>query len=212
MAYDLEEQESLEQLKAWWDKWGNLITAAITIFCLAFAGYNGWRWYERNQGAKATAAFVQLQNAVVQNDQKNLSSLAKGIMQEYPKHAFASLAAFTLARDAMDKANFADAKSALVWVIETGKRPEYETIARVRLAGVELQTKNAKEALAVLEKAKPAEGDAVIYNDRLGDVYFALGETEKARAAWKKAIAADPKTNTLAAFVSLKLESLPDAP
>lgn len=25
MAYDLEEQESLAEIKAWWEKWGNLI-------------------------------------------------------------------------------------------------------------------------------------------------------------------------------------------
>ena len=38
MAYDLEEQESLAQLKAWWDKWGNLTLTIITALCLAFAG------------------------------------------------------------------------------------------------------------------------------------------------------------------------------
>ena len=44
MAYDLEEQESLDQLKAWWEKWGTPITAVITVACLAFAGYNGYRY------------------------------------------------------------------------------------------------------------------------------------------------------------------------
>ena len=56
MAYDLEEQESLAQLKAWWDKWGNLTLSCITVICLAFAGYNGWHWYKRYQGGKETLA------------------------------------------------------------------------------------------------------------------------------------------------------------
>lgn len=73
MAYDLEEQESLAQLKAWWDKWGNLTLSCITVICLAFAGYNGWHWYKRYQGGKATVAYVQLQNAYVQNDEKKRS-------------------------------------------------------------------------------------------------------------------------------------------
>ena len=41
MAYDLQEQESLDELKAWWEKWGNLVLSVITVVCLAFAGYNG---------------------------------------------------------------------------------------------------------------------------------------------------------------------------
>ena len=45
MAYDLEEQESLDQLKAWWEKWGNVVLGTITVGCLAFAGVNGWNWY-----------------------------------------------------------------------------------------------------------------------------------------------------------------------
>ena len=95
MAYDLEEQESLDQLKAWWEKWGTPITVVITVACLAFAGYNGYRYYEKNQGAKATAAYVQLQNAVVMDEKKNIKSLSEGLMKEYPKHVFASLAAFS---------------------------------------------------------------------------------------------------------------------
>ena len=30
MAYDLEEQESLAEIKAWWEKWGNLILTVVT--------------------------------------------------------------------------------------------------------------------------------------------------------------------------------------
>ena len=41
MAYDLQEQESLDELKAWWEKWGNLVLSVITVVCLAFVGDNG---------------------------------------------------------------------------------------------------------------------------------------------------------------------------
>lgn len=74
MAYDLEEQESLDQLKAWWEKWGTAVLSVITVGCLAFAAWNGWNWYQRYQGSKATIAYVQLQNAFVQGDAKNVVS------------------------------------------------------------------------------------------------------------------------------------------
>ncbi len=31
-VYDLEEQEKLDELKAWWKQWGNAIIAAIAVF------------------------------------------------------------------------------------------------------------------------------------------------------------------------------------
>ncbi len=211
MAYDLEEQESLEQLKAWWDKWGNLTLTVITCGCLAFAGWNGWNWYKRNQGAKATAAYVQLQNAYAQGDQKNMKSLADGLMNEYPSHVFASLAAMMKAAQAQKDGKIDEARAALTWVLEKGARPEYETIARIRLAGVELDAKNAKKALVLLQGAKVLPGQQASFQDRLGDVYFALGDKEKARQAWTEALKADGNLQAISSLVSLKLADLPDA-
>ena len=53
MAYDLQEQESIDQMKAWWDQWGTPITAAVCVVCLGFAAWNGWQWYQRNEAGKA---------------------------------------------------------------------------------------------------------------------------------------------------------------
>lgn len=41
---DLEEQEQLDQLKAFWKQYGNLITWVITLALAAYAGWNGWNW------------------------------------------------------------------------------------------------------------------------------------------------------------------------
>ena len=74
MAYDLQEQESIDQMKAWWDRWGTPVTAAVCVVCLGFAGWNGWNWYKRNQATEASVAYVQLQNAVFHKDVKNRSA------------------------------------------------------------------------------------------------------------------------------------------
>ncbi len=41
MAYDLEEQEQLATIKAWWARWGNLVLTAVTVVLLAIAAFNG---------------------------------------------------------------------------------------------------------------------------------------------------------------------------
>lgn len=209
MAYDLEEQESLDQLKAWWEKWGNLTLSCITVGCLGFAAWNGWNWYERNQGAKATVAYVQLQNAYVQNDSKNMKSLADGLMKEYPRHVFASLAALMKATSELEAGNRDAARAALEWVLNEAKRPEYKAVATVRLAGLELDAGNVDKALTLVRSIKAPEADSAMVLDRLGDVLLAKGEVENARAAWKRAMEVDTE-GALSALVNLKLQALPE--
>ena len=43
-AYDLDEQEKLGDLKAWWARFGNYVTAAITLVALGVAGNQGWKY------------------------------------------------------------------------------------------------------------------------------------------------------------------------
>ena len=42
MAYDLQEQEQLASIKAWWDKYGNFILTAVTAVLLF--GYLSLAW------------------------------------------------------------------------------------------------------------------------------------------------------------------------
>lgn len=210
MAYDLEEQESLAQLKAWWDKWGNLTLTCITIVCLAFAAYNGWNWYKRYQGGKATVAYVQLQNAYVQGDEKNVRSLSDGLMKEYSSHVFASLAALMKAEIEHKAGNLDEARAALNWVINESGHPEYNTVARVRLAGLELDAKDAQKAKAALDGIDTAQAEQPIVLDRRGDVLLALGDVEGARESWEKAIERDSASGELLALLSLKIQALPE--
>ena len=38
MAYNLEEQESIDNLKGWWEKWGTPVLVVITLACVGVAG------------------------------------------------------------------------------------------------------------------------------------------------------------------------------
>ena len=76
MAYDLEEQEQLAQLKAWWQKYGNPIMSAVTVVLLGFAAYNGWRWYEREQAKTAAGIYGQLEQAIESRDAAKVQTIA----------------------------------------------------------------------------------------------------------------------------------------
>jgi hypothetical protein len=65
---DLEEQEQLDQLKAFWKQYGNLVTWALIAVLAAFAAWNGWNWWQRDQAVKAGAMFDELESAAGTGD------------------------------------------------------------------------------------------------------------------------------------------------
>ena len=67
-ALDLQEQEQLAQLKAWWQRFGNQVLTAITIVLLAIAGFNGWNYYQRTQSNAAAQVFEGLQKLAAAGD------------------------------------------------------------------------------------------------------------------------------------------------
>ena len=42
-SLDLQEQEQVDALKAFWKQYGNLITWVLTLALAAFAAWNGWQ-------------------------------------------------------------------------------------------------------------------------------------------------------------------------
>ncbi len=212
MAYDLQEQESIDQMKAWWDQWGTPITAAVCVVCLGFAAWNGWHWYQRNEAGKAAVAYAQLQQALVANDAKNVSSLSTGLIDSYRGTIYAPMGALAAAQAALSAGDFAAAESRLKWVIDSSKRPEYETLARVRLAGVYFDAGKLDDALALLDAAKPEPRQLSLVLDRRGDVLAAKGDIEGARKCWQEVLDRGMKefqTDPILRVVEYKLGSLP---
>ena len=208
MAYDLEEQESLEELKAWWSKWGTPIMAAVTLVCLIFAGFNGYKWYQKREAQNAAVAYQAFQNAIYTNAKtEEIVEISNQIKKEFTSTVYASLTGLQIARYYSSQNEKQKAADELLWVLNTGKRPEFDTLSRMRLATVYLDLGQAEKAKEVLEAAKPSVGEKGYVEDRLGDVWYTLGEMDKARSAWQAAAGSDID-RALQSFVSLKLESL----
>ncbi len=211
MAYNLEEQESIDNLKNWWDRWGTLIMVGVTAVCLAVAGYNGYRWYKHRQTAQASTAYAALQAALASKDDKNISSLSDGLIDKYGSTVFGPMAAFASAAYAAANGDAATAKARLQWVVDHGGRAEFEAVARVRLAGLLLDEGSADKALSVLTAFKPAsDAEKVIVGDRLGDVYLTLGRTDDARRAWNEAFELARDGDPMKGLLEIKTGSLPE--
>jgi predicted negative regulator of RcsB-dependent stress response len=210
MAYDLEEQEQLDQLKAWWAKYGNFILTVVTVVLLAFAAYNGWQWYQRNQAAQAAGVYGQFELALAARDADKASALALRLTEAYGRTVHAQMASLQAAKLHADAGQNQRAAEHLQWVIDRATAGEIALIARVRLAGVLLDDKRHDEALKVLEVAQPGV-HAVAIHERRGDILVAQNRIDEARAAYTEALArADPQ-HPLRQLIQFKLDALPVA-
>lgn len=209
MAYDLEEQEQLAEIKAWWKQYGRLVIVAVVAGLLAVGSVQGWRYYRNSQMAGAAALFEQQQRAERINDQKRLRDIAVQIVERYPSTQYAVLAALAAAKVDFDTGDLAAAGKRLQWVIENAREEEARDVARLRLARILLDEKNAAEALQLLEN-KHAESFAGLYADVKGDVLVALGKRQEARAAYQLALDKSEAASPLRQILQLKLDSLGD--
>jgi predicted negative regulator of RcsB-dependent stress response len=206
MAYDLEEQEQLADLKAFWNKFGNLITWLLIIVLGSYAGYNYWNHYQRNQSAAASGLYEELNKSLAAKDNAKVQRMAADITSKYGSTAYAQMAALAAAKGAFDANDLKTAKAQLQWVVEHGS-DEYKSVARLRLSGVLLDEKAYDEALKVLgAEFLPQFLPAV--SDRKGDVLVAQNKLAEARSAYKAALDAMDKKNPGRNLVQLKFEAI----
>ncbi|HUP05970.1 MAG TPA: tetratricopeptide repeat protein [Caldimonas sp.] len=190
---DLEEQEQLDQVKAFWREYGNLVTWLLVIALGAYAAWNGWNWYQRDQATKAGAMYDELDAAAQAGDADRANRVFTDLKSRYPGTAFAEQGGLVAARVLFEKGQADAARAALGWVAENAAETEYRTIARLRLAGLLLDAKKDAEALKELEGAD-AKPFAALVDDRRGDILLAQGKKDEARAAYLRAWQAmDPK-------------------
>lgn len=207
MAYDLQEQEQLDEIKGWWQEHGKLVILFIAAFAVAFSAYHAWRYYRHSQATAAFTLYQQMEQADQAGDAKRVRAIAARIVAEYDSTAYAVLAALVAARHAFAAGDLPQAKAHLQWVIERARGAEIRDVARLRLAAVLLDEKNHAEALKLVD-TKPVDGMAGLYADMKGDILLAQGKVTEARNAYQFALDKSQANSPYRATVQLKLDSL----
>ena len=207
---DLQEQEQVDALKAFWAKYGNLITWTITLVLAAFAGYNFWLKHERDQALQGSTMYGELQTAAAAGDAKRAAQVFGDMKSRVPKTAYAQLGALLAAKTQADKGDLANATANLQWVADTGNE-ENAAVAHIRLAGLLADAKKYDDALKQLALVKQASF-APLVADRQGDIQLAQGQKDAAVKAYKAAFDGLPATQQYRILVEAKLTALGAAP
>lgn len=207
MAYNLEEQEQLENLKAFWKQYGNFILTVITVAALAVAGWRGWGWYQAREAAQASAVYEQLREAASARDIARVRAVAGTLFEQYGSSAYGEMAALVAARAYVDAGDPKAARVTLEWAVSNAKDDEFRHAARLRLAALLIDEKAYDEAGRLLAVDAPGKF-AGEYADRRGDLLTAQGKPDEARAAYRKALEALGPDSPMRRLVQLKLDAL----
>ncbi len=204
---DLEEQEQLDQLKAFWRQWGNLITWLLIAVLAAYAAWNGWQWWQRSQATQAAALYEQVEEAARGGDVARLNRAFEDIKAKAGGTAYAAQAGLLAARTLFDKEQPDAARAALGWVAEQSKDAGLRAIAKLRLAAVLASAKSYDAALAQLGNDFPAPF-APLVADRRGDVLTMQGNRDAAIVEYRKALAGLGERADYRRLVEVKLTAL----
>ena len=209
-ALDLQEQEQLDTLKAWWKENGNRLLGVLLIAVVAMGGWRGWQYYQNKQSSEAATLYAGFLQQLESNDAKRINDAAAAVMDKYAASGYAARAALLAAQVNEQGKEAARAKTQLQWVIDHAAEAGLKDVARLRLAAVLLDEKNYAEAMKPLEAKHPASFDG-LYADLRGDVLSAQGKTDEARSAYKLAYEKTDAKSMYRNLIQMKMDALGEA-
>ncbi len=204
---DLEEQEQLAEFKHFWKQYGDLITWVLIAVFGTVAAWNGYQYWQGRQATQASSMYDEVDRAVLSGDLTRIERSLADMKDRFGGTVYTEQAALLVAKTYYEKGNVDAAKSALTWVSEKATDEGYRSIAKLRLAGILLETKAYDEALKSLTGSFPKDF-APLASDRRGDIFLLQGKKAEARAEYEKAFKGLDERAEYRRLVEVKLNAL----
>ncbi len=204
---DQSEQEQIEEIRAWWDEYGNYIIAGVVIGALLLFGWNYYKTSKANAEIAASVLYDELADHVAEGRVEEAERVSGDLDASYPDSAYAVQSKFAMARLYMDNNRDADAAAVLRELVDSNRIPGFAAVARLRLAKILHYQEKYDEVLALLD-LENTPGFTARYAEARGDALVALGRFDDARAEYLVALADNGQTIDVT-FLQLKMMDLP---
>ena len=185
MREDLEQQEQLAALKAFWATNRKWITSILIILVIVSVTTTGWKFYAGNRQLQASKLLSSVQEAVEEQKIDDAILITNELAKKYSSYPQRGLAGLVLSKALVFDDRQEEAEKQLRSLVNIDS--DVSWVARVRLAGLLLDMNKPVEALDILLEKIPPIWTGIV-SDRRGDVLMALGKKAEARSAWVRAL------------------------
>lgn len=211
MSYN--EDETLDQLKTWWARYGTPLLLSVAVVLLSFSGWRYWTSSQLEAASKAQALQQQMATAMqrlaVNTEDKaantDVQRLGQQLINEYGSTPYAVDAALLLAKRAVDTGDLAAAEKQLRVAIDLKPSAEITLLTKTRLARVLAARKQYPAALAVLAELGDDAASAPLVAEVRGDILLLQGQRDAAAKAYAAADAALAARDEARPVLDLKL-------
>jgi predicted negative regulator of RcsB-dependent stress response len=206
----LSESEQWERVKEWLRENGLWIIAGLAIGGLAIGGWRWWQARTNHLALQASSLYEQVLEAFNQGDRAQGLTLIDELAREHAGSPYVDQANLAAAREFVVANELPEAAQRLSEVMRESHDPQLSTIARLRLARVQISMGEPDAALATL--GSPPEGTfASRYHEIRGDAYYAKGEKAAALDEYRAALLARGPSLAENDVLNLKIEDLQSA-
>ena len=211
MAYDLEEQEQIDTLKAWWKQNGNMVTWMVIAALSTYIAWSAWTSYQKNQSSAASGLYEEVQRAATAKENAKVQAATAALVDKYGRTTYANMAALAAAKSAFDANDLKAAKTQLTWLLEHAATVEFKALANLRLASIALDEKAYDEAHKYLSGEFPLDFVADVA-DRKADIFVAQNKITEARESYHVALTKTTEKNPGRQLIQIKLDAIGGAP
>lgn len=206
MALDLDDQEQLDEVKLWWNKYGKLTINLVLAAIIAYAAWQGYQYFTHKKAVEASEIYQTL-GQLDSSKSAEIKEMTGKLMADYAGTPYAGRAAVMQAKIQFGASDIDGAKVQLEWAKANALETPIKAIASLQLARILLDSKDYANA----EKALSGDFDSGyigLKQDLQGDILLAQGKIDEAKKIYAEALANLDSEGRLYLFTKQKLESL----
>lgn len=207
MSEYISDQEQLQVIKNWWRENGKFTILMVICAVIFSYGIRSWQQYKIQKSESASIVYEQMLSDIANHRGPQFEAHAGNLMQDYATTPYASIAALSWAKAAVEKNSYDTAIEKLQWVVEHGKGNDLKQIARIREARILLMQKKYQPALDILNVVVDSSYLPLIDQVR-GDIYIAMGKSSEAKSAYQQALNTLPKNEVDRSLLKMKFDNV----
>ncbi|SLM62129.1 MULTISPECIES: YfgM family protein [Dickeya] len=199
------ENEQIDALRRFFVENGKALAIGVVLGIGALVGWRFWQNHQESSTMATSAAYQQVTESLSAGTTEGVAGAEQFAAGDHGNYG--ALTSLALAHQFVEKNDITKAEQQLRQAQGQTKDGDLQALITLRLARVQLQQKKPDDALKTLESVKSESWVAMVADVR-GDVLVSKGDSQGAREAYNKAMAAKPSQG-LQSLLRIKLNNLP---